>query len=555
VANLSDQTLGDDAGQSMAAALEAQGEGALDEQFLGGLKEIEEGELMKGHVVAIGPGEVVVDIGYKSEGVIPRTEFLGPNGEMLVKPGDEIYVYLERKEGFDGEVVLSFAKAARMQTWEKVFQAFEKVEPIDAAVLRRVKGGLMVDLGGVEAFLPGSQVGLKTVANLDQYIGQTFPVQILKLNKRRSNVVVSRRTLLEVEHSKKREDTFTTLEPGQLRKGTVKTLTAYGAFVDLGGVDGLLHITDMSWGRIAHPSQILKPEQEIEVAILAVDREKGNVSLGLKQRTTDPWLDVEQRYVVGSLYQGVITTLAEYGAFVQLQDGVEGLVHISELAWGRKIKHPSEIVKTDQKVTVKLLNLDAKAKRISLSLRQAESDPWDAVPDRYPVGTKLAGTVRGLADFGAFVEVEEGIEGLVHISDLTWSKKVKHPGELLNKGDKIEVVVLGTDRAQRRLSLGVKQLQEDPWNAIHGLYRVGMVVKATITNITNFGAFAALDDRIEGLIPLAHISAKVFKKPEDVVQPGQEVMVKVTKIQPQAHNIALSIRLADQESGPDPATE
>ncbi|MEK7477304.1 MAG: 30S ribosomal protein S1 [Candidatus Coatesbacteria bacterium] len=529
--------------------------GGFEEQFLGGLREVEEGELLKGHVVAIGEAEVVVDIGYKSEGVIPRAEFTDPLGKITVKPGDEIYVYLERKEGFDGEVRISFAKAERMRTWEKVLEAFEKQTPIDATLLRRVKGGLMADLGGVEAFLPGSQVALKSVANLDQFIGKTYPVQVLKLNKRRSNVVVSRRTLLETQTAKMREELMTTIQPGDRRKGVVKTLTAYGAFVDLGGVDGLLHITDMSWGRLAHPSQILKAEQEIEVVILAVDREKGKVSLGLKQKNPDPWTVVEQNYQAGQVYSGTVTSLAEYGAFVQLEEGVEGLVHVSELAWGHKIKSASEVVQPGQSVKIKLLSLDPKAKRVSLSLRQAESDPWSLVADRYPVGARVQGLVRGLADFGAFVEVEEGVEGLVHISDLAWSRKVKHPSSLLKKGDKVDVVVLGSDKAARRLSLGMKQLQADPWNLVQTTYRVGQEVKATITNVTSFGAFAALDDVIEGLIPLAHLSAKTFKKPEEVVQPGQEVMVKVTKIQPQAHKIALSIRLASQDSLPAPAAE
>lgn len=535
-------------GVARQSSPESSDQSVLEAQYLDGLREVEEGELLKGHVVAVGDSEVVVDIGYKSEGVINREEFLGPSGEITVKAGDEVYVYLERKEGFDGEVVLSYAKAARMRTWETVLEAFEKDLPVDATVLRRVKGGLMVDVGGVEAFLPGSQVALKTVPNLDQYIGQIFPVRILKLNKRRSNVVVSRRILLEEDNARKREDVFATIAPGQLRKGVVKTLTSYGAFVDLGGVDGLLHITDMSWGRISHPSQVIKPEQEIEMMVLAVDKEKGKVSLGLKQRTPDPWSNIDQAYSVGQICEGTVTSLTEYGAFVRLQDGVEGLVHVSELTWGRKIKHPSEVVKAGSTVTVKLISLDGKAKRISLSLRQAESDPWDTVPERYPVGKKIEGTVRGLAEFGAFIEVEEGIEGLVHISDLTWSKKTKHPSEVLKRGDPVSVVVLGSDRGQRRLSLGVKQLQDDPWANIHEKYRVGIVTKAVITNITNFGAFAALDDVIEGLIPLVHLSARTFKKPEDVVQVGQEVMVKVTKIQPQAHKIALSIRLAGQEA-------
>ena len=522
----------------------------FDADFMEAMNEVEEGEMMKGHVVAINPNEIVVDVGYKSEGVIPRSEFLGPNGELTVKVGDEVNVYLERKEGYDGEVVLSYMKAARMAVWDKVFAAHEAGSTVDATVLRRVKGGLMVDLGGLEAFLPGSQVALKTTSNLDQFIGVTFPVQVIKLNKRRANVVVSRRALLEVETGKQREELMATIAPGDVRKGTVKTLTAYGAFVDLGGVDGLLHITDMSWGRLAHPSQVLQPEQEIEVAVLAVDKEKGKVSLGLKQRSKDPWLDIEARYTVGQLYPGTITTLAEYGAFVQLEDGVEGLVHVSEIAWGRKLKHPSEAVKAGQSVTVKLLNLDPRAKRLSLSIRQAESDPWDRVGEKYPVGARLAGTVRGLAEFGAFVEVEEGIEGLVHISDLTWSRKVRHPSALLKKGDRVDVVVLGSDRAQRRLSLGMKQLQADPWTTVHITYRVGQVVTATITNVTSFGAFAALDDMIEGLIPLAHLSGSEFKKPEEVVTVGQEIPVKITKIQPQARKIALSIRLANQESTP-----
>ncbi len=529
--------------------------GSLESQFLDGLHEVEEGELVKGTVVSIGPEDVVVDIGYKSEGVIPRVEFIGPGGEVTVTPGQEIHVYLERREGYDGEVILSFARAARMRTWDTVLKAFEQETPIDATVLRRVKGGMMVDLGGIEAFLPGSQVGLKTVADLEQFVGKTFPVRILKLNKRRANVVVSRRALLEVTTAKARDELLASIEPGERRTGTVKTLTAYGAFVDLGGLDGLLHITDMSWGRLTHPSQVLRVEQVIEVMVLTVDREKGKISLGIKQCQADPWTRVTEMFTPGQIYEGTVTTVADYGAFIQLAEGLEGLIHVSEVAWGRRVRHPSEVMAPGKRVRVKLLSMDPAAKRLSLSLRQAESDPWATVPDRYPVGMKLKGTVRGLAEFGAFVEVEEGIEGLVHISDLSWSRKTRSPGALLKKGDTVDVVVLGSDRQQRRLSLGIKQLQPDPWLTVAELYHVGQTLKAVITNVTGFGAFAALDDTIEGLIPLGHLSAKPFKKPEDVAQPGQEVMVKVTRIQPALHKIALSVRLAGQESAPAVAAE
>jgi len=517
-------------------------EDGLEGMYVDTLREVQEGELMTGHVVAVNQEEVVVDVGYKSEGVIKRSEFTGP-----VKVGDEVFVYLERKEGEDGELILSYAKAERMRTWDKVITSHEKGTPVDAHVLRRVKGGLTVDMGGIEAFLPGSQVALKTLSNLEQFVGQTFPVRVLKLNKRRANVVVSRRALLEEDTANKREELLKTIQPGQALKGVVKTITPYGAFVDLGGLDGLLHITDMSWGRLAHPSQLLKAEQEIEVKILTVDAEKGKVSLGLKQKSADPWLEIETRYKAGEIYEGTVSSLTEYGAFIHLEDGVEGLVHISELAWGRKVKHPDEVMKAGDKVKVKVLAVDPKAKRISLSVRQAESDPWSTVVEKYKVGTKVEGIVRGVADFGVFVEVEEGIEGLVHISDLTWSRKVRHPSELVKKGDKVEVIVLSSDPVQRRLSLGMKHLQSDPWAAIHEKYRVGMEVKAVITNTASFGAFAALDDEIEGLIPLAHLSNKAIKKAEDAVQVGQEIMVKITKIQPSAHKIALSAKLASQE--------
>ena len=513
----------------------------------GSFREIEEGELVKGKVVAINSAEVVVDIGYKSEGLIDRAEFLNFKGELSVKAGDEVYVYLERKEGIDGEVILSHAKAEKIRTWEKVIEAFEKGILLDATVLRRVKGGLMVDLGGLEAFLPGSQVSLRNVSNLDQYLDRVFPIKVIKVNKRRSNVVVSRRALLEDEETHKRDDLFSTIEVGQIRKGVVKTITAYGAFVDLGGVDGLLHITDMSWGRISHPSQLIKTDLEIEVMVLSVDKEKAKISLGLKQRKQDPWIDVENRYKPGEIYQGTVSTTTEYGVFVLLEEGVEGLIHISEIAWGKKIKHPSEVVKPGDGISVKVISVDSKQKRISLSLRQAESDPWATVSDQYPVGAKLSGVVRGLANFGAFVEVAEGVEGLVHISDLTWSKKVKHPSEALKRGDTVEVVVLGSDPIQRRLSLGMKQLQADPWLSIHEKYRVGMETKAVVTNVTTFGIFAALDDEIEGLTPLSQVSLKPGKKIEDSIQIGDELIVKITKIQPHAHKIALSARLAEQE--------
>lgn len=538
-----------------APAAEPHEGGALDSQFLDAMREVEEGELVKGIVVSIGAEDVVVDIGYKSEGVIPRHEFLDPAGALLVSPGQEIHVYLERREGYDGEVLLSYARAARMRTWDKVLQAFEGEMPVEATVLRRVKGGLMVDLGGLEAFLPGSQVGLKTVSDLDQFVGRTLPVRILKLNKRRANVVVSRRALLEVDGARAREDLLATLQPGERRSGIVKTLTAYGAFIDLGGVDGLLHITDMSWGRLTHPSQVLKVEQTVEVAVLAVDREKGKISLGLKQCQPDPWTLVNERFTAGAVYEGSVTTLADYGAFIQLAPGLEGLVHVSEVAWGRRVRHPGEVLAAGQTVKVKVLSMDPAAKRMSLSIRQAESDPWETVPERYPVGMKLRGTVRGLAEFGAFIEVEEGIEGLVHLSDLSWSRKTRSPAALLKRGDTVDVVVLGSDRVQRRLSLGIKQLQPDPWLTVPDRYRVGETVPAVITNVTSFGAFAALDDHIEGLVPLAHLSSRPFQRPDDVVAPGQQVWVKVTRIQPALHKIALSIRLAVPDAPAVPAAE
>lgn len=523
---------------------------SMEGVFSASLREVEEGELLSGHVVSINANDVVVDVGYKSEGIIKKAEFVGPTGEFNLKVGDEVFVFLERKEGDDGELILSHAKAERMRTWDKVSNSHEKSESIDATVLRRVKGGLTVDLGGVEAFLPGSQVALKTLSNLDQFVGQTFPVRVLKVNKRRANVVVSRRVLLEEVATVKKDELLKNIQPGQVVKGTIKTLTTYGAFVDLGGMDGLLHITDMSWGRISHPSQILKVEQEIEVVVLSVDATKGKVSLGLKQRTSDPWLDVETRYQPGQIMDGTVSSLAEYGAFIRLEDGVEGLVHVSEVTWGRKIKHPNEILKMGQALKVKILGVDSKAKRISLSIRQAEADPWSTVSERYSVGKKLSGIVRGVADFGVFVEVEEGIEGLVHISDLTWSRKVKHPSELVKKGDSVEVVVISADPVAKRLSLGIKQLQDDPWTNIHEKYRVGMEVKAVITNTASFGAFAALDDEIEGLIPITHLSNKAIKKAEDVVQIGQEVLVKITKIQPHAHKIALSLRTSSGQERP-----
>ena len=506
------------------------------------VRDIVEGEIIKGTILEVKDDAVLVDIGYKSEGLIPLREFRTPSGEVTIKVGDVVDVYLEQKEDSEGLIVLSREKAEKIKIWDELSRVYDTGGAITGMILGRTKGGLIVDIG-VRAFLPGSQVDLRPVRDLDKLIGKAFPMKIIKLNQKRGNIVLSRRELLEEERKHLKEQTLANLTEGLRIKGKVKNITEYGAFVDLGGLDGLLHITDMSWGRVGHPSELFQVGDEVEVVVLKFDRANERVSLGYKQRLPDPWEAVEQKYPVGSKLKGKVVSLTDYGAFVELEEGVEGLVHISEMSWTQRVKHPSKVVAIGDVVEVVVLDVDRANKRISLGMRQAEPNPWNFIEERYPVGTRVEGRVRNLADFGAFVELEEGIDGLIHISDMSWTKRVRHPSEILKKGEKVEAIVLHVDKANHRISLGLKQIQQDPWQAaVPEKYRVGMDVKGKVVRTTDFGAFVELEDGVEGLLHVSELSHDRVNKPEDVVQLGQELTLKVIKLDPEERKIGLSLR-------------
>ena len=524
----------------------------MQEIYERSVRDIVEGEIVKGTILDIKDDAVLIDIGYKSEGLIPLKEFRTPSGEVTAKVGDVVDVFLEQKEDSEGFIVLSREKAEKIKIWDELSRIYEKGGGVTGMILGRTKGGLIVDIG-VRAFLPGSQVDLRPVRDLDKLIGKSFPMKIIKLNQKRGNIVLSRRELLEEERKHLKEQTLAGLVEGKRIKGKIKNITEYGAFVDLGGLDGLLHITDMSWGRVGHPSELFQVGDEIEVVVLKFDRANERVSLGYKQRLADPWEAVEQKYPVGTKLKGKVVSLTDYGAFVELQEGIEGLVHISEMSWTQRVKHPSKVVAIGDVVEVVVLDVDRGNKRISLGMRQAEPNPWNFIEERYPVGTRVEGRVRNLADFGAFVELEEGIDGLIHISDMSWTKRVRHPSEVLKKGDKVEAIVLHVDKANHRISLGLKQIQQDPWlSAVPEKYRVGMDVKGKVVRTTDFGAFVELEDGVEGLLHVSELSQDRVNKPEDVVQVGQELTLKVIKLDPEERKIGLSLRayLETQAEGP-----
>jgi len=524
---------------------EAEGSGPSQEMreiYEQSFKDITEGEIVKGTILEVRDDVVLVDIGYKSEGLIPLKEFRTPSGENTAAVGKVVDVYLEQKEDSEGLIVLSREKAEKIKIWEELSQLYEKAQPVTGTILGRTKGGLIVDIG-VRAFLPGSQVDLRPVRDLDKLIGKAFPMKIIKLNQKRGNIVLSRRELLEEERKALKEQTLATLTEGKRIKGKIKNITEYGAFVDLGGLDGLLHITDMSWGRVGHPTELFQVGDEIEVVVLKFDRTNERVSLGYKQRLPDPWENVEQRYPVGAKLKGKVVSLTDYGAFVELEEGVEGLVHVSEMSWTQRVKHPSKVVSIGDQVEVVVLDVDRGNKRISLGMRQAEPNPWNFIEERYPVGTRVEGKVRNLADFGAFVELEEGIDGLIHISDMSWTKRVRHPSEVLKKGEKVEAIVLHVDKANHRISLGLKQIQQDPWlTTVPERYRVGMDVQGKVSRTTDFGAFVELEDGVEGLLHVSELSHERVNRPEDVVQVGQDLTLKVIKLDPDERKIGLSLR-------------
>jgi small subunit ribosomal protein S1 len=503
-------------------------------------RNIAEGEVMKGLVLKVTASEVIVDIGYKSEGIIGVDEFLDERGEVTVQPGDTVDVLLERTEDRDGYVVLSREKAEKMKIWDEVEKAYAERKVVIGRVIERIKGGLAVDIG-VRAFLPGSQIDVRPVRNLDALRGQELRMRVIKVNKKRGNIVLSRKVLLEEENAEKKKHTLHTLAEGKVLKGTVKNITDYGAFIDLGGIDGLLHITDMSWGRVGHPSELFKVNDEIDVIVLKYDPATERVSLGHKQLVNDPWSNVSERYPVGARMGGKVVSLTDYGAFIELEPGVEGLIHVSEMSWSKRVKHPSKILNVGDPVDAMVLGVDATARRISLGLKQVESNPWHELADKYPVGSKIVGKVRNLTEFGAFVEVEDDIDGLIHISDMSWSKRIKHPSEVLKKGDKVEAMVLNIDAENQRLSLGLKQLVTDIWDDFFSRHQVGQTIEGKVVRVTNFGAFVELDEGIEGLIHVSELDdQKGGEKIELVVD--QNYPMKIIKLVPAERKIGLSIR-------------
>ncbi len=509
--------------------------GIYDDSF----RNMAEGEVVKGTVLQVTETDIIVDVGYKSEGLISVNEFLDETGNVTVQAGDIVDVLLERTEDREGHIVLSREKAEKMKIWDEVEKAYTERKVVIGRVIERIKGGLAVDIG-VRAFLPGSQIDIRPVRNLDALKGQELRMRVIKVNKKRGNIVLSRKVLLEEENAEKKTTTLKTLGEGKQLRGTVKNITDYGAFIDLGGIDGLLHITDMSWGRVGHPSEIFKVNDEVDVVVLKYDPATERVSLGHKQLIPDPWATVQDRYPVGARMSGKVVSVTDYGAFVELEAGVEGLIHVSEMSWSKRVKHPSKILNVGDMVEAMVLGVDPAARRISLGLKQVETNPWHELTEKYPVGTKIKGKVRNLTEFGAFVEVEDDIDGLIHISDMSWSKRVKHPSEVLKKGDVVEAMVLSIDAENQRLSLGLKQLATDIWDDFFSRHQVGTIVDGKITRMTNFGAFVELDEGIEGLI---HVSEFDDSRGEKIdLQVDQNYQMKIIKLSPQERKIGLSIR-------------
>ena len=501
----------------------------------------EEGSVIEGTVVSVKKDKVVVDIGYKSEGIISAEEF---SAQELAEaaPGTRLLVYIQEREDSEGNLVLSKEKADKMKVWVDLEKIFKEEAIVEGKILSRIKGGMMVDIG-VKAFLPGSQIDLHPIRDPEQLIGKSFPMKIIKINQRRGNVVVSRRLLLEESRDQRRQRTLSNLTEGQLVHGTVKNITDYGAFVDLGGIDGLLHITDMSWGRIGHPSEIFMVGDRVEVMILKYDRETGRVSLGLKQKGADPWTGVAAKYPAGTRINGRVVSLTDYGAFIELEPGVEGLVHVSEMTWSHEVRHPSKIVSAGAQVDAQVLNVDEGARKISLGMKQVAPNPWDLVETKYPVGTRIEGKVKSLTDFGAFIGLDEGVDGLIHISDMSWTKHVKHPSEIFKKGQAVEVVVLKIDKEKERLSLGYKQLTSDPWeHEIPGKHQVGNTTRGKITKLTDFGIFVELAAGVEGLIHVSETGLDPSVRMEDRFKVGEDVDAKIIKVDRDERKIALSLR-------------
>jgi len=517
----------------------AAAEDRMEDWYSEELAEFEEGEVVRGRVVQVRDTEVLVDVGYKSEGSIPIEEF--HRSGSLPKVGDEIEVYLEAKEDNEGLIVLSKDKADKIKVWDAVSRAHEKGTPIEGRVVEVVKGGLAVDVG-VKAFLPGSQVDLRPVKNLAAMLGQTIRAKVIKLNRRRGNVVLSRRAVLEEEREEKKKHTLEVRSEGMSLTGTVKNITDYGAFIDLGGIDGLLHVTDMSWGRVGHPSEIFQVGDQVQVVVLHFDRESGRVSLGYKQKSSDPWETVEARYAPGTRASGRVVSLTNYGAFVELEPGVEGLVHVSEMSWTRRVRHPSKLVNVADAVDVIVLEVNRASKRISLGMKQVEPDPWATIAERYQPGARVHGKVRNLTDFGAFVELEPGVDGLLHISDMSWTRNIGHPSEILKKGQEIETQILNLDRENKRISLGFKQIQPDPWDTVSARYPMGSRVTGKVVRLTDFGAFIELEPGVDGLLHISQMSNRPINSPGEIVNAGDELTLMVIRVDPQERRIGLSLK-------------
>ncbi len=504
-------------------------------------KEIREGSVVGGTIMKIGTDVVTVDIGYKSEGQISLAEFQEPDGSVPYKVGDRIDVFLESTEDEEGLIILSKEKADKLKIWDEIAEAFEKEEILEGRVIGRVKGGMSVDIG-VKAFLPGSQIDLAPVRDLDTLIGKTFQFKILKFNKTRGNIVLSRRLLLERERMSQREKTLGVLEEGAVLKGTVKNITDYGAFVDLGGIDGLLHITDISWKRISHPSEVLKVGEAVDVKVLKYDREKERVSLGLKQITDDPWAEADLRYPKNARIKGKVVSLTDYGAFIEVEEGVEGLIHVSEMSWTKRIKHPSAVLQVAQEIEAIVLEIDKENRRMSLGLKQTQANPWDELVTKYPPGTRIKGEVRHVTDFGIFVEVEEGIDGLVHVSDLSWSNKIKNPHDAYKKGEMVEAVVLNVDPTAERFSLGIKQLSDDPWQLAVDRYPIGTEVEGEIVKITDFGLFVRVEENVEALVHVSELANERVEDPNTLFKVGDKIKALVLSIDPAEKKMSLSIK-------------
>ncbi len=522
----------------------------LIEMYEESFRRVEEGQVVQGRIVQVDKEFLLVDIGYKFEGQVPIAEVTRPDGTIDAKVGDTIDVMMERWDDEGAVVLLSKEKASKIKVWEDIKKAYEEDGVVTGVVTSRVKGGLSVDIG-VPAFLPGSQVALRPIRDLDQMVGKSFEFKVLKYNRKRSNVVLSRRVILEKAREEKRAETLATIHEGKVMTGVVKNITEYGAFIDLGGIDGLLHITDMSWGRIGHPSEIFSVGDEVSVKILNLDLERERVSLGLKQLVPDPWTTAEEKYPIGSHVKGKVVSFTDYGAFVELEKGIEGLIHVSEMSWTKKIRHPSKVVSVGETVEAVVLNISTENRRISLGMKQVVPNPWDVVSEKYPVGTTIEGKIKNITDFGVFIGIDEGIDGLVHISDISWTKRIKHPSELYKKGDIAQAIVLNIDKENERFSLGIKQLQKDPWETIPERYELGDKITGTITNVTDFGLFVELEEGIEGLVHVSEVNREKLKTPVGKFQVGDIVSAKVININPKERRIGLSVKQLETDEERD----